>query len=122
MLDRHGRLGLLPRSAGQLQPALGDIVAREAARTPGCSEFCKGKLGTDEQFSCCGYWNGTAAGQFTTFEGFCSDTIAAASAPGCQPSSESSSVRARAGRASSERTERGGGEPSLRLEIQLTMT
>ena len=42
------------------------------------------------QFRCCGYWNGTTAGQFTTAQGFCLETAFAASQPGCQPSSGSS--------------------------------
>ncbi|EIW71037.1 hypothetical protein M231_03567 [Tremella mesenterica] len=36
-----------------------------------------------DTFSCCGYWNGTASGQFTVQQGFCADATFAANQTGC---------------------------------------
>ncbi|ORX34059.1 hypothetical protein BD324DRAFT_194482 [Kockovaella imperatae] len=44
-----------------------------------------------DEFSCCGYWNGTTAGLFTATGGHCIDTAFAATQPGCQASITSSS-------------------------------
>ncbi|ODN87736.1 hypothetical protein L198_06966 [Cryptococcus wingfieldii CBS 7118] len=37
-----------------------------------------------DEFSCCGYFNGTAEGGFSTTAGFCSDATFAAAQTGCQ--------------------------------------
>ncbi|WVQ75786.1 hypothetical protein IAR50_005419 [Cryptococcus sp. DSM 104548] len=37
-----------------------------------------------DEFSCCGYYNGTAAGGFSTVAGFCADATFAANQTGCQ--------------------------------------
>ncbi|ODN79375.1 hypothetical protein L202_03378 [Cryptococcus amylolentus CBS 6039] len=42
-----------------------------------------------DQFSCCGYFNGTAEGGFSTTAGFCSDATFAAAQTGCQNTSTS---------------------------------
>lgn len=40
------------------------------------------------QFSCCGYWNSTAAGEFTTQLGFCADVTPTTNVTGCESFSE----------------------------------
>ncbi|RSH92367.1 phospholipid scramblase 1 [Saitozyma podzolica] len=37
-----------------------------------------------DNFSCCGYWNSTAAGEFTTHLGFCADVTPATNITGCE--------------------------------------